>query len=331
MQIESLLERRWTLLFIAAALFATGCAPGIHITRYKPSRHNLGASRSMAVIHIEGPPESTGVVQSELRNAITAGRFFQLQPHVPQGIPLAIAPGSNQVYNIEEVRRVTPGDVYVRAHVTRWQFLEERIEEAPPEDKKPQHSAGAVGSTNQSPTYTKPQPKVLFVPQARVGIHFQVIDSASGRIVVQDDYSGFVKGDKYDPLTSNRRPVPAPLLHQAARSAIHAFVADVTPRTVTEKIELDDDEDALEPGIEFCKRGLIDDAIRSFQSVLEKNPNSPGAHYNLGVLFESRGEYAEAERLYRKAYSLKKKSLYIDAINDMRARIRDEQALQRSL
>ncbi len=335
MRIDSISGRRTALLLFVASALLAGCAPGINITRYAPSRHNLGASRTVAVIDVNGPPEATGVVHTELRDSIVRRRFFQLQQHVPQGIPLAIAPGTGQVYNIEEVRRVTPGDVYVRATVTRWDFREERIEEAPPEPEKPKHSANAVGTKNPSPlatsTYVKPQPKIFFVPEARVTVHFEVIDSASGRIVVSQPYSGDYKGDKYDPTASDRRPVPAPLLHGAAREAIDSFISEITPRTVTEKIELDDDEDALEPGIELCKRGQVDAAIRSFQSVLAKNPRSPGANYNLGVLLESRGEYAEAEKLYRKAHSLEQKSLYLDAIDDMRRRIRDEQALQRRL
>ncbi|MFN7133647.1 MAG: hypothetical protein ACK4N5_16340, partial [Myxococcales bacterium] len=110
------------MLLVVGGLFAAGCSPGIHITRFKPSRYNLGGSRSVAVVHVEGPPEATGVVHAELADGINRGRFYTHHRNVPAQVHMVVPPGSNQVANIDEIRAITPGDVYIRAHVTRWFF-----------------------------------------------------------------------------------------------------------------------------------------------------------------------------------------------------------------
>lgn len=44
-----------------------------------------------------------------------------------------------------------------------------------------------------------------------------------------------------------------------------------------------------------------DKAIAAFQHAIEINPYYPNAHYNLGLIYEDRGELAEASEMFRKA------------------------------
>ena len=298
-------------LLALAGLTLTACAPGIFITRYRPSRYNLGATRRVAVLSIAGPPESVGVVMAELQQQMVHDAYYQVFNAMPQHVTLTILPGVTLVPNIGAVRASVPADVYIAAEVSRWQYSEREL----------------VEDSTQNGVKIR---KLYRVPQGRVGINFQVVHGANGKLVVMQEYFRDFEAQKYDPYTG-KRPYEADVIRSAAAEAVDHFLNDITPATVTDKIVLDNDEDTLKPGIELCKNGALDAAMASFQEVLKTNPNSPGATYNIGVLLEARGEYQQAEDAYRKASGLKKKSLYEDALEEMHRRVADEQSLQQQL
>jgi tetratricopeptide (TPR) repeat protein len=57
-------------------------------------------------------------------------------------------------------------------------------------------------------------------------------------------------------------------------------------------------------GVFLEKLGRVDEAIAQYKKALEINPNSPFAHYNLGLVYVARKEYTQANVHAQKAYSL---------------------------
>ncbi len=51
-------------------------------------------------------------------------------------------------------------------------------------------------------------------------------------------------------------------------------------------------------------RGQLDEALEAFQKVAERGPESPEAHYNLGLAYYSMKKYAESAQAARRAYEL---------------------------
>jgi Tfp pilus assembly protein PilF len=54
--------------------------------------------------------------------------------------------------------------------------------------------------------------------------------------------------------------------------------------------------------------------MEEFSKVIEQKPNSAAARYNLGVLYETRGDLDHADALFREALNIKSKSLYGEAL-----------------
>jgi hypothetical protein len=299
------------LMTLAVALFLGGCSPGIYITRYRPSRVNLGATRKVAVLNVVGPPESMGVVMTELSQQMVRGAYFQVFDAMPQRMSFVILPGAVLVQNIDTVRTAVPADVYLTAAVTDWTYRErQQVEEKVENGTKVKH--------------------LYRTPEGRVAIQFQVVRAADGRIVTSQEYHGSFDGSRYEP-PGQSPPLQSGIVREACERAVDSFLDDITPATVTDKIVLDDEDEDLKPGVQLCKNGALDAAMAAFEDLLKKKPGSAGATYNLGVLYEAKGEYQKAEELYRKAYSMRPKSLYNDALQEMHERMNDEQRLKQRI
>ncbi len=58
-------------------------------------------------------------------------------------------------------------------------------------------------------------------------------------------------------------------------------------------------------GVAFFQHGFLDEAARSFQQVIAKNPDDPDAHYNLGTLYLRRNSFVQAQRSLEDAVRLR--------------------------
>lgn len=296
------------LFLVCAGVLVSACAPSLRVTRLKPSRVNLGATRSVAVLQVNGEPRAASQTIVELQRNVVDGRYYQLINAINRGILLPVG-GGNYV-DVGYVRSQLQADVYLVASVLRSEFVEER-------------------RTSTRTENGRSIDVVKLHPKGYARVNFQVV-MADGRVVVFRDYVGEHEGAGYE--RQSRVSVRAnDYIDEAIRRAVAAFVADITPRRVVEYIELDDSEPALKPGIKLAQDGNLAAAESSWMQVLARQPRSAGATYNLGVLLETRGEFDEADAAYRKAIELSPKALYRDALRDMRRRLYEAQALQTPL
>lgn len=295
-----------------AVLFTESCAPGISLTRVRPAPHNLGAARRVAVLELVGPPEALGVVWAEMSQQIVGGGWFQLYAS-PPAMHTALLSVDPALEGVESTRPAVPvsADLFIVAHVTRWDYDEARSTEKTREDGKEVHRHFRQG-------------------HAGTGLDVQLIDAATGRIVYSREVGASEYGPKYE--AGHGSTNPADLLRRACAAAVGDFLGTVTPRTTVEKMVLDDSEKSLEEGVALCKSGQLEAAMRSFQRVLdESHATSAGATYNLGVLLEAQGEHAKAEERYRQAIGLQPKDIYRDALDDLHRRMAEDKALRQPL
>lgn len=286
-----------------AALLSSACSPGIYLKRVRPAPYNLGTTRRAALLSLQGPPVAAGVVSAELSQQILRDGWFELyvtpQPMRPDG---SFAP--------EVVRTAAPAEIYLAGQITRWDY-----DEAEGREKKVENGVEVVHHFR--------------VGHAAVDVNFQVVDAATGRMLAMHEFSGRREGPKV-PVHEARDP--APLLREACAHAVSSFLASITPTTVLEKMVLDDSEKPLEEGVQLCKKGLLDDAMASFQRALDASKgSSAAATYDLAVLHEARGENAKAEELYRKAIELQPKDLYRDALSALQRRMAEDKLLMQRL
>lgn len=290
-----------------ASLTASACAPGVYLHRLRPAPHNFGAVRRLAVSEIAGPPEAMGVVWAELSRQITSEGWFQLyaQPPAMRAAPVSMGlePAGMPLTQTE-----VAAELYVIAQIHRWDLEESTSVEKRMEDGKEVH-------------------RRLRQATGTVRLGFQIVDAASNRVVFANEFSGIADGPKVEVRKAG--PNPLELLQVACARAIGGFLSRITPSAVVEKMVLDDDEPPLKEGVALCKQGRLEAAMASFQRALEEShETSAGATFNLGVLWEARGEYARAEELYRRALALGSKEIHQNALNDLHRRMAEEKALQ---
>lgn len=297
------------LLAVGALAALCACAPGIRVQRLKPSRYNLGSTQKVAVLEVQGPPIAVSQVTSSLQKEIVNGNYYQLINAANRGYTIVVASAGGRV-DVSNVSQQVPADVYVVAQVTRYEVFEEASTEKRTEN----------GRTHEV---------VKVTPKGYAEVNFQVVKS-DGRVLVMREYGGDYFGSSF--VRGTGRPYnPNDLLQRAVREAVEEFVSDVTPRQVVEKIELDDDDEALKPGIRAAEAGDLAGAERAWTEVIRREPNNSGAIFNLGVLLETRGEFDAAADAYRKALNISHKSLYSEALEDLNERLRDAESLQRQI
>ena len=271
-------------------LCAAGCAPGIHIQRLAPARYNLGASRRIAILEVSGVDPGTEVLVRQLSQGVMERRHFTLYNAAHRGLTFVV-PGLGARIELGEVRQAVEADVYVIARVTDYRD-------------------GDVKGTDK-------EGKEALKPAGFATVSFQVVKS-DGRVLVYRDYSEVTESSdgtaRYD------------LRERSMDKVVGQFLTDITPHFVTEKIELDKDE-RLKPGIELAESGDLAGASRSWQQVLDADPQHAGAVFNLGVAYEALGEFEKAAEHYQRALSIKPKALYSDALQDLQRRLDERRAL----
>lgn len=287
----------------------TACAPGIKVARMKPARFNLGATRTVAVLQVNGEPSAASQVMVELQRSVMNDRYYQLINAVNRGILLQVG-GLNARVDVGQARSQVNADVFLMANVLRQEVIEERKTTEKIED----------GRKYNVTTIT---------PKGYAKINMQVV-KADGQVLIFRDYWAEYNGASFE-TGERRRYNAADLIESAIQKTVRNFVSDITPSRVIEKIVLDDAEPAVKPGVKLAEKGNLNGAWVSWQAVLDANPRSPGAIYNQGVLLETRGDFDEAADAYRKAIEISPKPLYRDALYDLRKRLSDAQSLQTPL
>ncbi len=96
------------------------------------------------------------------------------------------------------------------------------------------------------------------------------------------------------------------------------FLNLFSPSTGSGRFELDDEDPAVEQGIELARDGLIDGAYDSFFAAVRANPQSAPALYDFAVMTGAKGNLDEAERLMTEATRFQQKKLYYRALEIVR-------------
>lgn len=110
------------------------------------------------------------------------------------------------------------------------------------------------------------------------------------------------------------------LVHDAIDECVRLFVAELAPRERTERFELEAGG-ALDAPVKLALRGDRAGAQAALEDLVVLHPDDAGAHYDLGVLAEARGDEVAARRHYERAVALMKRPLYEKALEGVNARL----------
>jgi len=101
---------------------------------------------------------------------------------------------------------------------------------------------------------------------------------------------------------------------------VDEFVGQLLPHEVRFEVKLATKPKAKlsKTALKFLQAGDYDKAIELFREGLESKPDDHEALYDLGLAYEITGKLDEARKCYDRAYGLKDKSMYFEAIQRIR-------------
>lgn len=144
--------------------------------------------------------------------------------------------------------------------------------------------------------------------ETRSSFNGRIIDTETGQVLVVFDkgaYSGKSKGCDDKSPTSHSDQIEMNSISLMA-SVVSELTGTISYRErELEKIKVDDFKDKAKKAAEMSEDGNIQDAFVIYKSQYDADPYSDQSAYNLGVMHEAVGNYAQAAELYDLAVSLK--------------------------
>jgi len=232
--------------------------------------------------------------------------------------------------------------------------------------KKEKNISGQWVDVEIKRTVLRPVPYVI--RQASLTVDFKVFDLRTRRIIAAgkatENYKEKFGGDtEYGPLDKTEEPefekgtspalaettkdkatstgkwseLPTPnqTLNELSEKVATRLVARISPPVVSRTVKFDDGgkygigaHKVVKRGIKFAKKGAWEEAMETWQVVINAEPYNAAAHYNLGLAHENIGDLENlkiARSMYKKAARYGNNTLYIDAMARVKAAIKDHE------
>ncbi len=273
-----------------------GCATTLDVMVSEPAPVNLGAAKRLSVVQSEGRRSAKESVIAMLQANARREGYFQFADRSDEGITLRAVDRQAEIVGGKAPQ--AGDEVYVRVDVQGW--------EADSEERESKDSKGVVTTSKVN------------VGTVILGV---TIGVPSGKAVVNE--KEYVGRSEVDAASLDKDAA----IVMAAQNAVHALLADITPRTVRKSIRMDDDDEGQKSIIEVAKKGNLQSAVADMQKYADANPTNVVATYNLAVLKDAMGEYVAAIELYNKAAKGSAKAYYDETKAECAARLAAHQAL----
>lgn len=282
-----------------------GCAMPkyVSVNELRPAPYHIGTSPQVALVEVEGGRRDMQdvVAQALVRHSREDG-FFVVQDRRSAGIRFD-SQGGRMVMQGAPVS-VGSDDVFIKALVLD------------------QYAEDQRGTVRQDPTLLEALRgeggREIEVVQTTVPVAFTV-GTAEGVLFEQKEYEGAARW-KLGEHPSDRRARS----EYAAAEAVRAFLADITPRYINNRVRLDDSDKGQEQILAAASRGSVREAADLMRRYAERNSNSASAWYNLAAMTDALGSYGEAIALYDRAISLGGQPWYVDSKTEAMRRLNEQ-------
>jgi tetratricopeptide (TPR) repeat protein len=284
------------VMLLALAVLGTGCVQMLTIESLEPGPVNIGAARSLVIVSGEGRRSARETVFNRLVAESRRTGYFTISDRSEEGIQVNIAGRTATAMGPTFVPN--PSELYLKIDVIEWDT-----------SRDTNSSTDAQGRTSTT-----------MVTTARVILAVTLFNAQGVASLAETEYQGSTQ-------SMNPNDSQEWLLEQAGGVAIGRLLADLTPRRVARRVQLDDSEEALKPIIDTAVRGNLAQAAADLQQYINVHPNSAAGAYNLAVVLDAMGQYQQAIGWYDRALQLGNKSYYSPARAECARRMAAAQAL----
>lgn len=165
--------------------------------------------------------------------------------------------------------------------------------------------------------------------------HLERLTSGRGRLDIQVDVFDLhgtagqaIFHDGYWARDSGEHLGEPEVMVRASGRVVTRFLEDLRPQRVSAKVEMDDSDPVVGPGLDLCRSNQFEAAYLALSQAVNRKPESSAALYDLGIMAEVRGSYDEAEDLLRRATTYAQKPMYFTALERVRAAKVDATGMQ---
>lgn len=281
------------VILATCALAVTGCAPALRVNVLQPAHTNLGSSKRLSVVQMEGRRSAKEAVAAELVSQARAAGYFQVTDRTEEGITVKVMGRSVAVSGGNGAPQAAD-EIGARIDVLDWSS-----------SKDSKTTKDSKGNEKTSTVYV-----------GKVVLGVTAFNAKGKAPLAEKEFIGNGEGNDEDDA-----------MKQSLRSAVSQLLTEITPTSVERAIRMDDDDEAQKPIIELARTGAMARAVTDERALVASNPNSGPAVFNLAVLLDASGSYEEALGYYDQALKLANKDYYAENRTSCAKRLADAAAL----
>lgn len=286
-------------ILLALALILPACSTTVPIRSTRPGPVAVGGTKHLVILEGSGRRSARETLFLELARQSRSGGWFTVDDLSEDGHQVRVMGRKVKVLPRYPLEEEAAG---LRIDVHEWQAAR---------DTRTVEREDEQGDVAQDTVHSL---------QGSVVIGVTFFDTWGNALLAEREYQGSASDDSAE-VTKDE------VIERAAAQAVTRFLADVTPRSVVDRVRLDGDDTGQEAILQLARHGNTALAAQRMESYAEQHPDNPAAAYNLAVLLDALGERHEALAWYDRALALASKGYYASARAACARRIADGEAL----
>lgn len=335
------MNRKRAICLLGAVFFIStlhGCASQVPLTFTVPAETDLSRFEQLAVIEFDGKggDQVRSALESALLNARVEGTtFYKLVTREKLDRVIREQDGGTSIRFDERsapsVGRLLGADALIAGTVFQFDT----------HDRQSTERREVTSYSLDKKTSTRTVTYYCLERTAHIAGDVKVYDVNTAELTASLPFSDkLVRSDCDASRSGINVGSPAEMLTALTDLSMQEVVRRITPHSVVRKISLQSSDDGgggkivtehLRAGNLYATHGSWRMAIQEWEKARQLNPNSPAAHYNLGVGYEAEGQLDKARQMYVKAAALKPNSNYIQAAASIENKLQDADRLQKQM
>lgn len=335
---------KYSVIFLVLFFFVASCSKKVYVNVTKPAQYNVSDVKRLAVLDFNGPARAGANIATQFTNRLWKTQYFKIMERRElQKILDEHALQMSGIINDStavEFGKILGVDALIVGDIVSYEVQDKRGKEKVKEKVwKGDYETDAKGNVVFEKTKFGQTKKKKYVEElvdkeyiqrsGNVSISFRMVSVETGEIRAGDTKSS-TYSKKFFP-DKDQLPTPESILNNLSEAVIEQFIPLITPYTVTVSKTFEEDNDAVDLGIEYAQKNLWDRAMKIWQDELASNPRNNAALYNMGLAYEVMGDFDKAEDYYNKALDIEPKDLYMEAVSNIRRRRIEQQNLEKQL
>jgi hypothetical protein len=268
---------------VALAGLSSACVPSLTIVSWEPGKIAPHGARKIVLVDAEGRSGARRIA-AQLMTHEQNGSWFRVEDRGPEGVKLTLV---GQRADIAGAKAPLGDDaLWGRVDVVEWDSEDTTVED---EDEE--------GNAMQVPAQ-----------RSEVSLQITVADRDGRVLMREEEYVGVV-------VVENDVVYLGDPLQEAAGVAAASFLADVSPKQVSQVVRLDDGDGELRHAIRAITEQAWTLAVaeKKLRRFLKKHAHNAIATYDLAVLVDAQGRHEDALLLYDEAMRINTRDYYVAA------------------